>query len=554
MKILPASKNYLFVFVFLLTLIGGLLRFYNLNWDEGQNFHPDERNIDAAVSRISFFDQMDPKFFAYGGLPFYTYRATGEIIAFITKDTGWLHDWGKINIIARSFSAFISTLTIPLAFVLAKKLFGETTAFISTTIFTFTPSFIQTAHFGITENFLVFAVVLLSTTSINLYEKPGIKKYIKNGIAWGLAVAAKTTSLSFALIPLTAFLLVATKKRRPLLNLIKSTPAFFVLLIVGALVFTLSSPYTFLSWNKFLESMSYEYGVASGLLPVPYTLQFTNTTPYLFQIKNLIFQIGPVAYLSIIGVMLLLIETFRNKNYKYLIILIFPLAYFSYVGSWHTKFIRFMMPILPFIILFAAYTLAFIRENFKTLGNLLIIAFLIPTILWGLAFFSIYSREQTRISASRWVYENIPAESKILGEHWDDGLPVSLPPLTRSFYKYDIEQLTIYDSDNEQKLEYYSQKLPEGDYIIINSRRLYGTLINLTDKYPLTSRYYKLLFSEKLGYEKVAEFTSYPSIFGFEINDDASEETFQVYDHPKVIILKNADRFTSEEIRKILTD
>ena len=82
---------------------------------------------------------------------------------------------------------------------------------------------------------------------------------------------------------------------------------------------------------------------------------------------------------------------------------------------------------------------------------------------------------------------------------------------------------------------------------------MYGTLINLPEKYPITSHYYKMLFTSKLGYTEVAKFTSYPSLLGFEINDDTSEETFQVYDHPEVRIFKNMDRLPSFEIRNLLS-
>ena len=74
----------------------------------------------------------------------------------------------------------------------------------------------------------------------------------------------------------------------------------------------------------------------------------------------------------------------------------------------------------------------------------------------------------------------------------------------------------------------------------------------LPEKYPLTSRYYQLLFSGQLGYTQIVRFTSYPSLLGIEINDDQSEETFQVYDHPKVLIFENTGRLDKEDLNKIL--
>jgi hypothetical protein len=209
-----------------------------------------------------------------------------------------------------------------------------------------------------------------------------------------------------------------------------------------------------------------------------------------------------------------------------------------------------MVPIIPFLLIASSIFLIRIRTYFKILGNLLIGVTVFTTIIWALAFFSIYTRTQTRIAASEWVYYNIPNGARILNEQWDDGLPIPIGQF--SPIQYQITSLAMYDTDSLSKINYLSYNLSNSDYIIFNSKRLYGTLIHLTDKYPITSKYYKLLFEGKLGYKKVAEFTSYPSILGFKINDDASEETFQVYEHPKVIIFKNEKRMSNNQYTAIL--
>ncbi|HRN71473.1 MAG TPA: hypothetical protein PLS49_09955, partial [Candidatus Woesebacteria bacterium] len=97
------------------------------------------------------------------------------------------------------------------------------------------------------------------------------------------------------------------------------------------------------------------------------------------------------------------------------------------------------------------------------------------------------------------------------------------------------------------------EKLQRTDYIIIASNRLYTPLQRLkdckgnTDRcYPKTAEYYQKLFNEKLGFTKVAEFTSYPRIplgpWTFEIIDDTADESFTVYDHPKIMIFRKINR------------
>ena len=532
--------------IFLIITVGAFFRFYNLNWDEGHSFHPDERNIAASVSRVRFPDKLDPEFFAYGSFPIYIYRTAGEVLLKVTKDTSWNYEWGNINLVGRFFSALFSTLTIPLIYVLGRRLFNRYVGLFSAFFFSFCVGVIQTAHFAVTESILIFSVVSVTLLSLLILEHPTKKiNYLLLGGLFGASLASKMSTISFLIIPLTSFFL--TFNKRDYKHRFISIISFFVL---GILIFLILNPYTVLRFEKFLESMRYESSVVSGALPVVYTLQFDKTFPYVFQIENFFWQMGILAGFSVAGMIVIFSEGIKNRNKKYILFSLFPILYFAYVGSWHTKFIRYMDPLLPFLSISAAFFLYLLIKDFKKLGKLISVVVVLLTILWTIAFFLIYTREQTRITASRWIYENINPGADILTEHWDDGLPLTINSNNPGQYK--IDQLAIYDEDNENKVNYFSDKLSEADFVVINSRRLYGTLINLDDKYPITQRYYKLLFSGKLGYEKVAEFSSYPRLLGFEINDDRSEETFQVYDHPKVMIFGNTKRLDKNTVYQII--
>jgi len=537
----------LFFLLLLILCTAALFRFYNLNWDQGNFFHPDERNIDNAVAKVQFFSQLNPGFFAYGGFSIYLYKAAGVALSFITKNNEWMTNWDNINIVGRFFSALFSTITmIPLYF-LARKIGNKKVALISCVLYTFTASSIQMAHYGVTESLFTFTGVLLCFLSLELISKPTFWRYLVIGILLGVAGATKTTELFFCLFLFTAQIVLIIKQ---LSDIKRLQLFFFVALCAGVVTFTIFSPYTFISWDAFMQSMHYESGVATGALSVPYTLQFNGTIPYLFQLKNFLWQMGVMAIFSMLGSVYLFVLTVKRKSYELLPFFSFPLVYFLYAGAWHTKFIRYMVPLLPFLLICGAYILVAIYSKWKLVGKIIISLCIFATILWALAFFSIYTRPQTRISASQWIYANIPAGSRIYTEHWDDGLPVSSSIFSAS--QYQSEALTIYDPDNDEKLSYYATKLANGQYIVINSRRLYGTLLRLTKEYPLTSQYYQLLFKGKLGYKQVAQFSSYPQILGISINDDASEETFQVYDHPKVLIFRNIDHLSNSEIKDLL--
>ncbi|OGY08809.1 MAG: hypothetical protein A2700_00620 [Candidatus Blackburnbacteria bacterium RIFCSPHIGHO2_01_FULL_44_64] len=531
----------------LILFLAGFLRFYNLNWDQGNFFHPDERNIAAAVSRIDFFENLNPQFFAYGGFSIYLARVVGELLRLTTNHSGWVSDWGKIDLVSRFVSALASLFTVLTTFFLAKNLFDKKTGLLAAFLITFFPTLIQSAHFGVTESLITLLVTLIALVSLKLSDRFSWRLVFFLAVLLGVGLSTKTSALSFYLFPIVVLLF-----RSKRLGASRVFLSIYSLLVLSILTFFVFSPYSFLDWQKFRESMLYESGVVVGRLKVVYVLQFENTYPYFFQVKNFFWQIGPVFFLSLVGLFYAVYRVVFYRQLKLLAFLLFPVFYFLYVGSWYAKFIRYMVPIIPFLAVLGAFALREgVRAN-KRFGLGVALVFLVLTAFGGLSFFSIYTRPQTRIAASEWIYDNISPGARILQEHWDDGLPVPMGGL-RTPEVYSIEQLAIYDADNQQKALYYSERLAEGDYVVISSRRLYGTLINLPHPYPLTSRYYKLLFQGDLGYKKISEFSSYPGFLGITINDDGSEETFQVYDHPKVIIFENSRHYRAEQILARLT-
>lgn len=535
------------ILLFLILLLAAFFRFYNLNWDEGHFFHSDERNIAMGVANLTLFSQMDPKFYAYGGFLIYIYKITADIVGFILSIPHFASDWAYINVLGRYYSAFFSTMTIIPLFHLTRTLINKKTAFLCVILYAFTVSSIQTAHFSITENLLTFLLVTVTYLTVLYYTHQQTKILLITGVLLGIAVATKTTGLSYFLIPGVLLLTLLFQKK---ISFLKATSTGIMVLILSFVTFVSFSPFTFLNWDAFYQSMRFENEVVLGINPVVYTLQFTHTLPYLFQLKNLFFQIGPVFIFSLLGALYLFYYAIKQKKWIFMLVFSFPLFYFAYVGSWHTKFIRYMVPLIPFFLILASILLIKLQNSYKKIGIFLVGISVLSSFLWAISFTSIYTRPQTRITASQWIYKQIPPGSRILGEHWDEGLPV--PLTTGSPDNYSIAQLTIYEPDTKAKITYYSDVLSTADYLTITTRRLYGTLMYLPEKYPLTSIYYKLLFEEKLGYTKIAEFSSYPTLFGITINDDKSEETFQVYDHPKSFIFKNTKRLSPNEIEVIL--
>jgi hypothetical protein len=272
------------------------------------------------------------------------------------------------------------------------------------------------------------------------------------------------------------------------------------------------------------------------------------TTPYLYHLKNLILwgmgiPLGSLSILAVFWIIFRLIKEIpkpgnENQEAKSLILAVFCLSYFLVVGRFAVKFMRYLLPLYPIFCLFAAYFIRFLIANHQKTGKIILLVTSIITLLWVISFSAIYHKPNTRLSATRWINQNIPKGAKIAIEHWDDQIPLQ--------GDYQFLTMPMYEPDqSSSKWQQVNQNLKSTDYLILASNRLYVPLQRLSDCqknkicYPKTARYYRELFNGKLGFKKIAEFTSYPQ---FSINDDEADESFTVYDHPKVIIFKNTNR------------
>jgi YYY domain-containing protein len=149
----------------------------------------------------------------------------------------------------------------------------------------------------------------------------------------------------------------------------------------------------------------------------------------------------------------------------------------------------------------------------------------------------------------------ISAGAAIANEHFDDPLPFNMDGrIGFGSGPYRGLDLKLYDEDTPGKLDELLDTLDEADYISMSSGRLWQSIPRLPMRYPVTTRYYELLFDEKLGFEKAAEFHSYPRLFGIEFDDTWAEEQFTVYDHPKVLIYRKTEDYDREQVRAMLTE
>jgi hypothetical protein len=199
--------------------------------------------------------------------------------------------------------------------------------------------------------------------------------------------------------------------------------------------------------------MNYEGSVALVKLAVFYTIQFINTKPLIFQLSDILpFALGwGIIIFSLLGLTVGIFRIGKSffvkkpLNYGLIILLLSFLLFFVPNSILFAKWTRFISPTFPLFCIFAVYFIQEISDILKPskYKKLLIgisgLVIIIPTLIWTLMFFSIYTHKDVRIVANDWVNNNIPKGALILTETGNT-LEIPLTDITENIFDfYNIE-------------------------------------------------------------------------------------------------------------------
>ena len=571
----------------------------------------------------------NPAWFAYGSAPLYLIKVTTNFLSFFTSVE--IHD---LRILGRILSSLADIGTLSFSFFLARKLMKSKWTILVPVFLSIAVIHLQLSSFLTVDTFATFftvgTVFFLHRLMINCKWRDSVFA----GIFLGAGLATKISLLPLIPVFLLAhffYLLHPQNFSGQLLCLPSRTfqamIGIFFGMIATILAFLITQPYAFLDHSQFFADLREQSLMVRGFLDYPYTRQYFDTPSYLYQFKQLSsWGLGiPLAIFAWLGLGYVL---FRGLNLKisalYLVIgLILPaliliifgnslivilfssvisltsllatllfrsyesrltvlclcwvIPYLLIWGNFEVKFLRYLLPIVPFLFIFGAlFFKSFSEKICKHFGNststliisICLMVFLGGTIIYSAGYMNMRSETHSAMDASEWLQQNSDISSIVLREHWDEGLPLLRKPLQ-------IE-LPMYDPDTPAKVKLISDSLEKADFLVIYSNRLYGAIARLPDRYPISRAYYQDLFNGELGYE-LAYFTSQRPRFGpFEFLDDTwsrstiapprqleqeenslldislgyADESFTVYTNPRVMIFRNVGRFSATDIQK----
>lgn len=550
------------------------LRVAHINWDSGMHLHPDERFLTMVVGNMkipkSLAEYLDPavspmnpynlhqNFFVYGTFPT---SVTKLFAVFTGMDT-----YAQVNLLGRGLNAFLDTITVLFVFGIALDLrkrlrLSQWIPYLSAFAYAIAVYPIQIAHFFTADTFLSFFMIGSLYFMMQYFENDGkAHGWLIAGSVWfGLSIASKANAVFIAPL-LAVFFLLLLRKQSFLSVVIRG--AVFGLIAYAAL--RVGDPRFFANGNWFDIAINPQLLNNIAELEIfsrpdvwyPPGVQWFGTAPVLFLLRNtVIFAVGiPYALCVFIGTMIAL----KKRDSVVTAIVLWTTLFFVYQSIQTVKTIRYIIFLFPIFAVFAGIGIMRIMRYFHVLHKKLYTVFhiqhppkfglsvgviLVIISLWTVAFMHIYMVPNTRVAASTWIYANIPQNSYILHEYWDDGLPLPVAGVQSRVYRY--FDLPVFDPDTPPKWSVITHALNAADYYILSSNRVWGSVGHRPDRYPEQIAFYHQLMEGKTAYRLVKRFVSYPSLcipftsHCISFPDQSAEELFTVYDHPEVLIFQH---------------
>ena len=567
----------------------------------------------------------NPGRFAYGSFPLYLLKIAHSLIP------GDVYD---VSTVGRGISALADVFVVFLTYLLGARLYGRRQGLLAAALVSLAVIHIQLSHFLTFDIVLGFTTIAALYFMHRVAVGGRLRDSVIAGVIVGLGLATKVSMAPMYLALAMAHLLyvmpalgAAEGDRNEASRRIGV--AFMGLLAAGCAslaTFIIVQPYAIIDASRFVADVTEQSEMVRRIRDYPYTRQYIDTAAYLYHVRQLAafglgWPLGVVAWAGLLyaslrgmrfyyGIIylvvgwlipmgLLLVSTgivfiaaasmiafaalvatlgVRSRESRGTVLLLsWIVPYLLVTGAFQVKFTRYLIPVTPLLVLFGAQMLfhlwewvASYRRWLRHVVAAVMIALVVVSGLYALAYMGIYQVPHTAVRSSEWLNQNATADSVILMEHWEEGIP--------NLGQYEVPRLPVYETDTPHKLDGLAAELARADYILFYSNRLYGTITRLPERYPVTSAYYRLLFGGELGYQLANVETAYPNLAGVTLVDDTygrpglptpegqetppglninlgyADESFSAYDHPKGLIFENVERFDADTIRDRILD
>ena len=421
--------------------------------------------FDSKTSTLNPYNR-GYNFFVYGDLPMTMIR----IAADATKQF-------DVKTLGRQFSALADLFTIFFLYLIVSRMYGRKVGLLASLFSALTVMQIQQSHFFTSDLFVnafAFLAIYFAVEIVNHQSKIVNRKSLIShplfllslgfGVAFGMSMASKVNIYPLAVLLPGAFALRYFITDRQMLvaqnssfsdgeeqgegNIVakgginKAHTDYWLyialFLIAGGLAafisFRFFQPYAFdgvLPSKQWVANIQEQRVQARGDADLPWNLQWARRN-HLYSFINLTtWGLGlPLGILAWIGFIYMGWRIIKGER-RHALLWGWTAAYFVWQSLQFNPTMRYQLPIYPLLAMMAAWVVfefanlnikPFKRFNYpKILASVVGLSVITLTAVWAFAFHSIYLRDEPRIAASRWIYQNVPGPINVEIQTPSDG-------------------------------------------------------------------------------------------------------------------------------------
>lgn len=460
------STLYTFLSLAAILALAFTFRYLGFNWDDFTLSHPDELFLRTITSEVGESHQLrhevelrchdDPDrngyfntqcnplnpnniedgSFAYGTLPVFMVKQASRMLADLRDERVWL-SFQKIHLVGRGVNIAAELVSIVFIFLIGLRLLTRKQALLAALFYAAAVLPIQLTHFWTVDiiSHLFFIITLYIAVRISQNAR-FLPFYPLFGIALGAAVASRLNLAAAAVLaPIAVFIYLRptfplrlpedpTARRLHLLNLTLIGIGLALAAACALVTFRIAQPYAFkgpgftdIQWN---EKWRDDIKVVSDYATQqddgwPPSHQFVDRISYAYPWFNMVMW-GMGLPLGITATLALLVALYRQVRAQRFspqvgLLCAWILLYFAWQGQLHYMTLRYYLPLYAPLCLLAAWWVG--HFPFKP-QRVLRTATAAGTMVWALAYMSIYLQPQTRVEAAYWIADHIPATVNVM--------------------------------------------------------------------------------------------------------------------------------------------
>lgn len=393
-------------------------------------YDPDESAFVSPSLKMVWDGNLNPGWFGHpGSTVIYLNAALYKLLALVAPALGLfdsmrgfrryiLNDPSLIYGLARSIYVLIGASTVWLLFNLTRVTFGRGTALLAASVLAVTALHVEYSQMVRTDIIVTALAVLAAQQAIALGRDGALRRYVWSGVLVGVAVATKYPAVLIGVMTLVAHLFVEGVQWRAAWKLGVSGVTALCSLFV-------CSPFLFIDHAAVRRDLAAE--AWGGHLSAAGTGFWGNLAWYLERPLPSVFGWFGLA-LALLGLWV----AFRRSRVDTVVLASFLVVYVLAISSLSLHWERWIIPVLPFVALFAAAGASALarwlgeRTSFApswvwmaVIGATLMLPMLLQTVQQGLN----RTGPDTRAQAREWLLANVPAKSKVLIEAYGPQVP-----------------------------------------------------------------------------------------------------------------------------------